>query len=519
MATGTAMGTAMAMAVRRSFGVLFSLGTGLGLLAGPVQAGEWKITPSVSLEETATDNVDQVEKHRTNDWITDISPGINIVGNGDRAKLRFDYRMHNLYYANDSSRNNIQNSLNALGTLEAIEDLFFIEGSGSISQQNLSAFRGSTYSDVDTNNSNNTTETSTYRISPYFKGMLGASTDYMLRYNLSKTTSDESTSYDTETREVVGRLSGVTRFTKLGWAVDGNSQKNKFDAGRDTEADLVRGTLTYSFDPQFRVSLIGGRESNDYTSLDKESHTIKGAGFEWAPTDRTLLSASREDRFFGNSDNISFTHRTAGTAWKYRQTKDVQTSTDQSNGAVGTYFDLFDSLFSSAIPDAAARAAYVKALLLASGISPNAQMQGGFLTTGVTLQKRQELSFALNGVRNTVTFAATKTSTQDVSQGSGLGVYAGTDFANLDMVKQQGASINWSHKLTGLSTLTGTVSRLESKGSGDNKVSTDETQFAVNFLTRLGPNTNAGLGARRIEVDGTTNYTENVLTGTLSHRF
>ena len=67
--------------------------------------------------------------------------------------------------------------------------------------------------------------------------------------------------------------------------------------------------------------------------------------------------------------------------------------------------------------------------------------------------------------------------------------------------------------------MTGSVSRLKSKGTGDSSLETDETMYTVNFVTQLGPKTNAGLSARRIEVDGTTNYTENAITGTFSHRF
>lgn len=512
-------GTDMATATRGNVPILAALGTVLGAMVPPAWASDWQIVPSIFASETVTDNVGLSEKNRESDWITDIAPGISINGRGDRLKLNFDYRLHSLYYANDSSRNNLQNSLNARGTLEALENLFFIDAIATISQQNLSAFRGSTNSSVDTNDSDNTTETRTYQFSPYFKGILGASTEYLLRYSVGKTTSDESNAFNTQTRQWIGRLAGTTRFSWLGWSVDANSQKNDFDQGRDTQSDLVRGMLTYRINPQFRVSLIGGRESNDYASLDKESHTIKGAGFEWAPTERTLLSVSRENRFFGNSDDISFTHRTAGTAWKYRQTKDAHTFTDQASGTVGTYFSLLDSMFSSVIPDPVARAAYVNALLLSSGISPSAALQGGFLTTGVTLQQRKELSLALVGVRNTVTFAASRSETQDISNGTGLGWFQGTDFSSLNNVKQTGASVNWSHKLSGLSSLTGSVSRLKSKGTGDSSLETDETMYTVNFVTQLGPKTNAGLSARRIEVDGTTNYTENAITGTFSHRF
>jgi uncharacterized protein (PEP-CTERM system associated) len=486
----------------------------------PALAGEWRVVPSIAINETVTDNVGQVENHRESDWVTDASPGISVSGRGDRLELDIDYQLHGLYYARDSSRNNYQNSLNAKGTLEALENWFFLDAGATVMQQNLSAFNGSTYASVDTNDSGNTVETRTYRISPYFKGMLGDSTEYLVRYDFSRMTSDEGGARNERTMQLAGRLAGRSQGSRFGWSIDANSQRNDFEQGRGTKADLVRGMLTYHVNPQFNVSLIAGRESNDYASLDKQSHTIKGAGFEWRPTERTLLSAFAEDRFFGSSNNITFTHRTARTAWKYVQTKETHTATNQSSGAVGTYFGLLDSMFSSVIPDPAARAAYVNAMLAASGISPDATLQGGFLTTGVTLQERQELSLALVGVRNTVTFAATRSETQDVSSGTGSGWFLGTDFSSLDRIRQTGASINWSHKLTGLSTLTGSVSRLKSKGAGTSNLRTAETMYTVNFLTRLGPKTNAGLGLRRIEMDGaTSDYTENAVTGTFSHQF
>ena len=139
-----------------------------------------------------------------------------------------------------------------------------------------------------------------------YEVITGASTEYELRYNHAQTTTDTSDSYDTTTREVVARLRGTPQLSRFSWAVDANTRKSEFSNGRENESDLLRGVLTYKFDPQFRVSLIGGREANDYTSIDKKSHTIKGLGLDWSPTDRTLLSASREKRFFGDSDSISY---------------------------------------------------------------------------------------------------------------------------------------------------------------------------------------------------------------------
>ncbi|MDR2788917.1 MAG: TIGR03016 family PEP-CTERM system-associated outer membrane protein [Candidatus Accumulibacter sp.] len=507
------------MAARSDLPVLLALGAALSVMAPAASAGDWRITPSISVNETVTDNIDLVEKHRRSDWITDLAPGIKVAGHGDRLRLDFDYRLHGLFHAHDSSRDNYQNSLSAAGSLEVLENWFFIDADAAISRQNLSAFRGSTYSPVDVNDGKNTTETRNYRVSPYLEGMFGASVDYLLRYDLSKTTSDEGGAYDDQTRRLLGRLDGATGFSWLGWSIEADSEKNEFGQGRDTNSDSVRGALVYRADPQFRVSLIAGRESNDYASENKKSHTIAGAGFEWTPTARTRLAASREDRFFGDSDSLTFTHRTARTAWKYQQTKDVSTSTNQASGSVGTYFSLFDSMYSSAIPDPVARAAFVNAMLANSGISPNATLQGGFLTAGVTLRQSKELSLALSGARNTVTFAATRGETRDISRGTGMGWYLGTDFSDTSDVRQTGASVNWSHKLSGLSTLTGSTSRLKSKGTGVSSVNMDETMYSINFLTQLGPKTSAGLSARRIEVDGTTTYIENALTGTFSHRF
>lgn len=521
---GMAMGMVTDMAARRVFrkGSAGLAGvTIIGVLAGvPVSAfaGTWTITPSVAVRETATDNARLSDTNKESDLISDISPGILVEGVGGRSKLRFDYQMHNLIYASDSSRNKTQHALNAFGTLEALEDWFFIDASGTISQQSISPFGGAPSSGANTNGNDNSTETSTYRLSPYFRGTLGGFADYQLRYNLTTTSSAASQANDSDTKELVGTLKGVTALASLGWSVDASSQEVNFDNGRSSEADRLRGVLTYQINPQFRVSLIGGREANDYLTIDKESYTTKGAGFDWSPTERTLVSASREDRFFGKSNTFSVSHRTAGSAWKYTESKDANVQTNQQSGGLGTYFDLFYSLTSSSLSDAE-RTAITNALLDLYNLSPEAQVQGGFLTNGVTLQHRRQLSFALLGSRNTVTFTASRSESENMSAGVGTGILVGTDFVDVRNVRQRLISVNWSHKLTGMSSLVGTVSRLNSTGSGNTSLETTQQTYSLDFTTKLGPNTSAGFGARHIVVDGTTNYTENALTGVLSHRF
>ena len=150
----------------------------LGLLLGFVTlqafAGNWTITPTLAVTETATNNLNLSSTNTQSSLSTNIAPGIIIYGSGDRAKLRLNYSMNNIFYTADPSRNNqTQNSLNAFGTLEAVENWLFIDASGNISQQSISAFGATPISsDVNTSVNGNITETSTYQVPPYILSLI-----------------------------------------------------------------------------------------------------------------------------------------------------------------------------------------------------------------------------------------------------------------------------------------------------------------------------------------------------------
>ena len=498
------------------------LGCACCAIVAPAMAGTWLITPSLTVNETATDNVALSKTNEKSDLVTDLSPGIRINGQGGRLKVNFDYQMHNLIYAQDSSRNRTQNALNAQGTLEAVDNWLFIDASGAISQQSISAFGGATSTDVNTNNNSNTTETSSYRVSPYIKGVLGRFADYQLRYARSTTSSRANDAFDSDTNEFSGLLKGDTGLANLAWSLDASSQQVDFGNGGSNEADRLQGRLTYSFDPQFRVSVFGGREANNYLTLDKEAHTTKGAGFEWAPTERTLLAYNRENRFFGNSNMFTFSHRTAGTAWRYSESKDVSASPRQQSLIGLSAYDLvYANIDRTVEATPEQKALLTQAVLASNGLSATDLLPAGFLSSSATLQHRREMSLVLLGVRNSVTFSLSQSESEKLSQGSIISPILGEDFASANKIRQRIASIGWTHRLTEMSSLSGNFARSNSRGTGTAGPSLETTQnsFNVNFSTRLGPNTSAGLGARRVVVDGTSSYTENAVTGVLSHRF
>ena len=98
------------------------------------------IVPRLSITETLTNNVNLSSVAAQSDQITEITPGVQIGIDGARLKAYFDYSLNHVYYAQGTSPSENQNSLNTFGTFEAVENWAFIDFSGGIWQQTISAF-------------------------------------------------------------------------------------------------------------------------------------------------------------------------------------------------------------------------------------------------------------------------------------------------------------------------------------------------------------------------------------------
>jgi uncharacterized protein (PEP-CTERM system associated) len=488
--------------------------------SGPTSAERWTITPSITVTEMLTDNVTLAPSDRKqSDLITQITPGIRIDGAGARVKLNLDYRASRFLYANESGSNSTQNFLNARGSVEAIEKWFFVEGLGTISQQSVSAFGAQPTASGSINA--NRVETATYRLSPYVQGQVGTTAEYQLRYKFTSTSANTSASGSaaasqyptTRVQEWVGFLRSRPGPTGLGWAVDGSHQAFDRPLASDAEATLLRGTLTYQFDPQLRVSAFGGREYNNYASRDQQGHNNYGGRVEWFPTDRTQVAAMKEKRFFGDAHEYSVRHRTRLTAWQYSDRKDVSVLPQQlATAGRGTAFDLLDNALQTRFPDPTLRAREVERLLLQNGIPTDLALAGNFLTTTVTVQRARRASVGLLGVRNTVTLAATLT--DSASLGAAQATF--DDFSRTPQITQRSISADWSHRISGQSSMNVLVAQVHSTGTG----ALESTQSFLNlrFTHQVAPKVAVTLGARRVLFESSTaaGYNENALLGSLS---
>jgi uncharacterized protein (PEP-CTERM system associated) len=474
------------------------------------------IEPRISATETFTSNGQLSGSNPKSEQITEISPGIHISSNGGRVRGYLDYSLSGVAYAQDSSANGHSQSLNAAATVVAIENRAFLDVSGVISRQAVSAFGTQSVGSALANANSNLSETSSYRLSPYVHGQVGDAANYEARYSLMSSRTDSSAASDVTTKDWSLRLGGGSSFSRLAWSVEATRQNADYDAGRDTEADLFRASLTYAFMPQFSLTAIGLSESNNYTALTKETHHSGGWGANWSPSDRTKLSFVRENRFFGESHSLSFEHRTGRTVWRFSDSKDVSVAPNQATTAsLGSIYDLFFSQFATVEPDPVKRSQIVNSFLQANGINSGATVTQSYLTSAVSLQRRQDLSVALLGVRDTITVLISR------GEGSQLDTVLGVsnDFATSAVVRQVGLSVNYSHRLSPEASINLTGSQQNASGTSSDQDTTLRA-LLLNVSTSVGPRTTLTFGGRRVVFQSsTTPYNETAVTCSLLMRF
>lgn len=487
-----------------------------GGIAANARAPKWQIQPTIAINETLTNNVFLTSTNPTGDLVSSITPGISIDGKGARASLRLNYSITENLYARESASNNHQNALTAIGTLQAIEDWLFIDATGTISQQYLSPFGKVSPSSASVNN--NQTETSNYSISPYVKGRFLSSTEYLLRYKVATTSSQSDLASDLTTSQWIGRVNGLTRLSALTWSLDASNVSSDYQLGRDTEDTRYGASLSYRFNPEIQVTLIAGQESNNYVSLQQETHSDSGFGVLWTPGPRTKFEATATRRFFGNGYQVGFSHRMPLSLLTYTASRNVTFQpSGVSNTGQGSNYDAYYAIIAANNPGLPpdAISAQVNQVLQSRGVPANGAALSDYLSNRPNLQSLQNLSFALLGARNTVTLTATENEQQPLTVASGVT----NDFSTSVRTLQRGVALVWGHQLTGFSSLSLSINQQRTIGFTPNSPDTKTEGAYLLFTSRLTPNTNANMTARRVIASGVTGYTESALTGGLSYRF
>lgn len=484
--------------------------------AGAVQAQTVRIQPTLDNRLTWTDNVD-TEENGQQDWIAEISPGVSISRESGRFSGGLNMRLRNTFHAEQTEDNTTFLALNGRGTIEAIEDAFFIDLGASISRDNRSAFRGRF--DGDTLDTDKNNETRLFSVGPRFGFRFGESGQGNIGYQQRWLTGGSNTLGDRDTGTWRVGLSDPVALRLFGWGLDYTRTDTQYDEGanQDVTEEVGRGTLFINIDPQFRLRAIGGYESNDYSSVSGESGAIWGAGFDWYPTERTAISATGEDRIFGNGYDVSVQHRMARSVWSFSARRDISSQLQELEEAyflTDKYRDILSELkaspFAEFFTDDELRLLARDAYFLND--------PGSIRTKRYYVSRAISAGVSLIGVRNTLTLSVSQTDRSDLNTFEGSEEVA-DDFDGRNRVKTQSASLSLSHRVSGLSTLNARVLRSKSEGDGADNDETTRTAYSLGLTRSLSPDTSGSLTYRHVKSEGSDSYTENAVTAVLGMRF
>lgn len=483
-------------------------------IEGATNKPSFSIVPRVSISETLTDNVRLSTNDRQSEFVTTISPGIRMSADRGRLKAYFDYTLNGSYYAQNTSAARLQNALTAFGTLEAVDNWAFIDASAGISQQSISPL-GVQSTGASSINANQN-ESATVRLSPYLRGRVANVVDYETRYSLTSNRNNGASGSDVIIRDGSVRLSGRGAGERLTWSADAAQQSTTFSAGRTTESDQIKLGVAYAVFPQLSVSVSGGQESDNFITADKRSSSTFGYGVSWIPSERARLSASREARQFGDSFSVVASYRTPRTTWQFTDSKSIASPVGQ-NGLVnlGSAFDVFFDQFASVEPDPIKRTVLVNNFLLANGLDPTSRVTSNFAVSAVSLLRRQDLSFSLLGIRDTVTFILTRSESSRLDTVSS----AVDSLSNSAVIRQSGLSLSYAHRLTPDSSVN-VLALLQQSSDSLGLLDSNSRSVNLSFSTKLSAKSTAVVSGRRVIFESNANpYTESAITGTLNVQF
>lgn len=256
---------------------------------------EWRATPSMSVSEIFSDNLNLSENSRKSGFVTDISPGISLLGTSALSSFNLNYRLQGLYNAQGSNNLDLNHQLQMSSFYQIIKNRLFVETSSSISQQNIS----NAFVAVDNISGNGSrTEAKNFNISPYWTPRFGRFADGLFKVGYSRSSFDNGDNglvspivqnliSDSDSLLRQARLSSGSAFNTVSWGLNYSSQEQNRNSGQDVRFEEYQGNVRYYFSRKFNVFGQAGFTDNSYQTISNNNinngffYTVGG---RWNPS-------------------------------------------------------------------------------------------------------------------------------------------------------------------------------------------------------------------------------------------
>ncbi len=333
--------------------------SGSAILTNPLWAQQWRVTPSLGVNSTFSDNINgATDGNEESDLVLTVTPGISVNGAGGRISLDFSYNPSYLYYTQGNGEDEFRHRLLGRSKVELIEQSVFVETQASISQQFVDSAAGVTDS-ADVLDSNNQTQVITFNINPEFRHHFGTWAESVTNYNFSFTHTDSDAVTSTDSQSASFVLSSGERFTSFKWDVSTSRSKS----GENNERSNYRANVEYPFNRHISALAGAGYEVFDDDSLNSEPDgIIWNVGVRLNPGPRTQFTANYNDRFddqffsfegshkFGGNTNVNVSYTTNLTTSQGQLGEELANTSTNTSGQIidpstGLPFEAGDSSF------------------------------------------------------------------------------------------------------------------------------------------------------------------------------
>lgn len=177
--------------------------------AGPSQP-RLTVVPSITIGETATDNVRSTPTNRQSDLVTTIAPRLFLNDQSPRLNGSFDYSPTILRHIEATDQDSIDQQLLGNGTLTAVPQYLFLDANASVSDESRTGSRG--FGNTTEVPSSVRTQQIAYGASPYARFRFDDVADSELRYRFNQTSFNGNTGAITSpvTGQTLSSLSNAT---------------------------------------------------------------------------------------------------------------------------------------------------------------------------------------------------------------------------------------------------------------------------------------------------------------------
>lgn len=509
--------------VRHRRALLCVCTAGLASMAGPAFPGEWQSTASLGLGATFTDNVFLVPGGRARgDLVLRTAPSIGLIREGGRLRFRGTYTPVVLGYVNSTVSDTLFNTLNATGTVEAVENFLFIEGRALIAQTFISPL-GPQPTDL-VNSTFNRVEGRTLGIAPYITGRLSGGGSYQLREDLSRTTFGGGGLPPIETSRFTANVTDAPG-SFLVTSADFLYRNSNLGGFGVTSSQIARVRALFNLEPDFSVSMNAGFETNNFGSRTF-SGPVYGAGFEWRPSPRTEARLNVDQRYFGTSFSLDASHRMSNTSFRFRTYRSEQEFQDRGLGldSLSTR-ELLDSALTGRFPNPDERAQEVNRQILAGGLPDSVSVLRPFISARVNRVTGIEPALVFNGLRNSLLLSFFIRDTVPIT--NSLSAAQPDPFLNLSSIRQRGMSATVTRRLSEATVAALNVDIINSRGLQNalnpSLAAPDFSQrsYRATLTRTISPQTTAAVTLRMLTLGSNAfgDSRERAMIFTLNHTF